>query len=432
MNLDFLNLCELYPQLKNKHSLIAVSGGVDSILLSHLFSESKLKFSIAHCNFGLRGKESDKDSILVRKLAKSFDVDFYYKKFDTLKYSKINKCSIQMAAREIRYNWFDELMIQNKINYLITGHHLNDQLETFMINLGRGTGIEGLVGISENSKILRPLLNFTKKEIILYAKKKSYKWNLDQTNLKNDYLRNSLRNNVVAEWKKIIPDLEKNFLKTISQIGYAEKALKTQVDYFKKNYFILKNSEFQINIKKLLSLTPQEFYFNSLFKEFGFVKSSELIKLINSSPGKLLRSDSYEILKDREYLFLRKIKDKQNKSYKINLIPQKLNDPFKIEISLKPFKNKRNSIEVDPSLLSPILEIKKPYTGAYFYPSGMSGKKKLSKYFKDEKLSLFEKQNQWILTSNNQVVWVIGKRADNRFSSSLKSNKRMYISIELS
>ena len=114
------------------------------------------------------------------------------------------------------------------------------------------------------------------------------------------------------------------------------------------------------------------------------------------------------------------------------MIPQKLNDPFKIEISLKPFKNKRNSIEVDPSLLSPILEIKKPYTGAYFYPSGMSGKKKLSKYFKDEKLSLFEKQNQWILTSNNQVVWVIGKRADNRFSLSLKSNKRMYISIELS
>jgi tRNA(Ile)-lysidine synthase len=337
-----------------------------------------------------------------------------------------------MAAREIRYNWFDKLMIQNNINYLITGHHLNDQLETFMINLGRGTGIEGLVGISENSKILRPLLNYTKKEIILYAKKKSYKWNLDQTNLKNDYLRNSLRNKVVTEWIKIIPDLEKNFYKTISQLGYAEKALKTQVDYFKRNYFVLNNSEFQINIKKLLSLSPQEFYFNSLFKEFGFVKSSELIKLINSSPGKLLRSDSHEILKDREYLFLRKIKEKQNKSYEINLIPQKLNDPFEIEISLKPFKNKRNSIEVDPSLLSPILEIKKPYTGAYFYPSGMSGKKKLSKYFKDEKLSLFEKQNQWILTSNNQVVWVIGKRADNRFISSLKSNKRMYISIELS
>ena len=112
MNLDFLNLYESYPQLKNKHSLIAVSGGVDSILLSHLFSESKLKFSIAHCNFGLRGKESDKDFILVRKLAKSFDVNFYYKKFDTVKYSKINKCSIQMAAREIRYNWFDKLMNQ--------------------------------------------------------------------------------------------------------------------------------------------------------------------------------------------------------------------------------------------------------------------------------------------------------------------------------
>ena len=430
MNIETLKIKDVYPHLINNKSLIAVSGGVDSIVLSHLFHNSKLNFCIAHCNYCLRGEESDSDALLVKNLANTLGVEFFTKKFDTIQYSKTNNCSIQMAAREIRYNWFDELMKKNGLSCLVTGHHLNDQLETFLINLGRGTGINGLLGISENTKIIRPLLNFTKDEILIYAKKNNFNWNEDNSNLKNDYLRNSLRNSVISKWKKILPDLEKNFLKTVSQLELAEQALNIQLEDIKKTSFKLINSEFKIDINNLIKLKPKDFFLHALFKDYGFIYPKEISKLINSSSGKLITSGSHELLKDREFLILREIPKLNNKSYDIPLIPQKLNNPFDIEISLKPFKNPINSIQVDPNLLSSVLQIRKPYNGAYFFPSGMSGKKKLSKFFKDEKLSLFEKQNQWILTSNNQVVWVIGKRADRRFLSNTKSKKRMYIRIQ--
>ena len=432
MSINSLYIKDLYPQLKNKKSLLAVSGGVDSVVLSHLFSISKFEFSIAHCNYGLRGKDSDDDALLVRKIASSLNVDLFIKKFDTIQYSKINKCSIQMAAREIRYNWFEKLLIENKMSNIVTAHHLNDQLETFLINIGRGTGIDGLTGITESTKLVRPLLNFTKKEVLNYAKQNKLKWNEDKSNLKNDYLRNSIRNLVIPEWKKIIPDLEKYFQKTINHIGDANKALNIQIDDFKKDFFINIETGIKIELKNLNKLRPKEFFLHAIFKQYGFIHPFELEKLINSSPGKLISSDSHELLRDRECLILRKKIEQIKMSHEINLIPQKLKFPFNIEISLEPLHDIINSIEVDPSLLNSILEIKKPYVGAYFYPTGMSGRKKLSKYFKDEKFSSFEKENQWILTSNNMVVWVIGKRADRRFLSNINSNKRMYIRIDLS
>ena len=432
MILNSVDLENLYQHLLNQKILLAVSGGVDSIVLSHLFSNSKFNFSIAHCNYSLRGKDSDNDSILVKETAKSLNVDLFLKKFDTIKYSKINRCSIQMAAREIRYNWLKELALENKISTIATAHHLNDQLETFLINLGRGTGIEGIVGIPETIKLIRPLLNYTKQEIIIYAKQNKLKWNEDKSNLKNDYLRNSIRNLVIPEWKKIIPDLEKYFQKTINHIGDASKALNIQIDDFKKDFFINIETGIKIDLKDINKLSPKEFFLHAIFKQYGFIHPLELEKLINSSPGKLISSDSHELLRDRECLILRKKIEQIKMSHEINLIPQKLKFPFNIEISLEPLHDIINSIEVDPSLLNSILEIKKPYVGAYFYPTGMSGRKKLSKYFKDEKFSSFEKENQWILTSNNMVVWVIGKRADRRFLSNINSNKRMYIRIDLS
>lgn len=432
MSIKSLKIEDLYPQLKNKKSLLAVSGGVDSVVLTHLFSNSKFKFCIAHCNYNLRGKHSDNDAILVKNLANSLDVDLFLKKVDTIKYSKKNKCSIQMAARDIRYNWFNDLLIENDISCVITAHHLNDQLETFLINISRGSGINGLIGIPETNKLIRPLLNYTKEELLAYANENNLKWNEDKSNLKNDYLRNSIRNLVIPEWKKIIPDLEKYFQKTINHIGDASKALNIQIDDFKKNFFINIETGIKIDLKDINKLSPKEFFLHAIFKQYGFIHPLELEKLINSSPGKLISSYSHELLRDRECLILRKKIEQIKMSHEINLIPQKLKFPFNIEISLEPLHDIINSIEVDPSLLNSILEIKKPYVGAYFYPTGMSGRKKLSKYFKDEKFSSFEKENQWILTSNNMVVWVIGKRADRRFSSNINSNKRMYIRIDLS
>ena len=431
MNLFSLDLEKLYPQLKNKTNLLAVSGGVDSIVLAHLFSKTKFQFVIAHCNYKLRNIESDNDAVLVKKLSQSLNVKFFIKEFDTILYSKENKCSIQMAARNIRYNWFQELLAENQISTVITAHHLNDQLETFLINIGRGSGIEGLTGIPETDLLIRPLLNFTKQEIIDFANKNNLNWNEDKSNTKNEYLRNSLRNTVIPEWRKTIPDLEKKFKKTILHLGFANKALNIQIENFKKQYFTISDLGIKINIKDIDKLNPKKFFMHAIFKQYGFIYPLELEKLIKSSTGKIISSNSHDLLKDRECIILRKKKDKQDKIYEIKLIPQKLQFPFNIEISLVPFLDKLNSIEVDPSLLDSVLEIKKPYSGAYFYPVGMDGKKKLSKYFKDEKYSSFEKENQWILTSNNNVVWVIGKRADSRYLSKTNSNKRMYIRIDL-
>lgn len=432
MDINTSYIKDSYPNLKNTKSLLAVSGGVDSIVLAHLFSKSKFNFSIAHCNFNLRGKDNESDALLIKKLAKSFNVDLFIKKFDTIKYSKVHKFSIQMSAREIRYKWFEELLIKNNISKIVTAHHLNDQLETFLINLGRGTGIEGLIGIPESSKLIRPLLSFTKEEVLKYAKQNKLKWNEDNSNSKNDYLRNSLRNLVVPELKKIIPDIEKKFQKTIYNIGLANNALIHQVEDFKKTFF--NKTEFGIDIKlsDLEKIKPKDFFLHAIFKEYGFTNPTELNKLIDSSPGKIISSKSFELLRDRDCFILRKKTTKDNRLYKINLKPQKLKSPFNIEISLDPFEDNINSIEVDSSLLNSTLEIKRPFTGAFFYPLGMSGKKKLSKYFKDEKLSKYEKENIWILTSNNQVVWIIGKRADSRFSCNINSNKRMYIRFDLS
>ena len=430
MSLFSFDIEKSYPQLKNNISLLAVSGGVDSIVLAHLFSKTKFKFIIAHCNYGLRNKESENDSFLVKKIANSYNVDFFIKKLDTLQYSKKNKCSIQMAAREIRYNWFEELLIENNISNIVTGHHLNDQLETFLINLGRGSGIEGLIGIPESSRLVRPLLKFTKEEISNYAEQNKLKWNEDKSNLKNDYLRNSIRNLVVPELKKIMPDIEQNFKKTIYHIGSANTALNNQIGLFKKTFFKQTQTGIKIKLNDLEKIKPKEFFLHSIFKEYGFISSFELNKLINSSPGKLISSELFELLRDRDCLILREKLESSQKTYKINLIPQKLNSPFNIEISLKPFPDIINSIKVDPSLLNSTLEIKKSYPGAFFYPIGMTGRKKISKYFKDEKFSKFEKERQWILTSNNMIVWIIGKRADRRFVTNINSNKRMYIRID--
>ncbi|MDG2371361.1 MAG: tRNA lysidine(34) synthetase TilS [Flavobacteriaceae bacterium] len=431
MSLKHLKIEDSYPQLKNKKSLLAVSGGVDSIVLSHLFYNTKFKFCIAHCNYNLRGKDSNKDALLVKSLANTLNVDLFLKKFDTIEYSNKNKCSLQMAARDIRYNWFNDLLIENDISYIITAHHLNDQLETFLINISRGSGIDGLIGIPETNKLIRPLLNYTKEEILSYAKENNLKWNEDQSNSKNDYLRNSLRNLVITKWKKIMPDLEKHFQKTIQHLGFASKALNIQIDNFKKKSFINIETGIKIDLKDLNNLSPREFFLHAIFKQYGFIYPIELEKLINSTPGKIIYSDSHELLRDRKCLILRKKLEKLEDTYEIKLIPQKLNIPFHIEISLDPFPNNFSSIEIDPKLVDSPLVIKKNFTGAYFYPVGMTGKKKLSKYFKDEKYSSFQKENQWILTSNNKVVWVIGKRADRRFLASLDTKKRMYICINL-
>ncbi|MAW49843.1 MAG: tRNA lysidine(34) synthetase TilS [Flavobacteriaceae bacterium] len=431
MNINSFNIENEYPQLNNKKILLAVSGGVDSMTLLHLFSLTKLNFSIAHCNYNLRSNESLEDEFLVKKIAKKLKIELHIKNINTKNYLNKNKLSVQIAARKIRYDWFNSLIDKYHFSYIITAHHLDDQLETLLINIGRGSGIEGLIGIPESKLLLRPLLNFTKKEILTYANDNNVIWNEDSSNSKNNYLRNSIRNLLIPKWKDLVPDLEKNLKKTINNLKSTNFIINELIRDFKNINFIKSDHGIRININELKKLNPNSFFLHAIFKKYGFNHPNEIIKIINSQKGKRIESVTHVILRDREDLILNDLnKDLDKNSYQIKLIPQRINTPINIEISNNPFSNLDKSISVDPTLLNSILEIKRPTNGDYFYPSGMIGKKKLSKYFKDEKYSKFDKENQWILTSQNEVVWIIGKRADRRFISNKNSKKRMYISID--
>ena len=431
MNINSFNIENEYPQLNNKKILLAVSGGLDSMTLLHLFSLTKLNFSIAHCNYNLRSNESLEDEFLVKKIAKKLKIELHIKNINTKNYLNKNKLSVQIAARKIRYDWFNSLIDKYHFSYIITAHHLDDQLETLLINIGRGSGIEGLIGIPESKLLLRPLLNFTKKEILTYANDNNVIWNEDSSNSKNNYLRNSLRNLLIPKWKDLVPDLEKNLKKTINNLKSTNFIINELIRDFKNINFIKSDHGIRININELKKLNPNSFFLHAIFKKYGFNHPNEIIKIINSQKGKRIESVTHVILRDREDLILNDLnKDLDKNSYQIKLIPQRINAPINIEISNNPFSNLDKSISVDPTLLNSILEIKRPTNGDYFYPSGMIGKKKLSKYFKDEKYSKFDKENQWILTSQNEVVWIIGKRADRRFISNKNSKKRMYISID--
>ena len=431
MNINSFNIENEYPQLNNKKILLAVSGGVDSMTLLHLFSLTKLNFSIAHCNYNLRSNESLEDEFLVKKIAKKLKIELHIKNINIKNYLNKNKLSVQIAARKIRYDWFNSLIDKYHFSYIITAHHLDDQLETLLINIGRGSGIEGLIGIPESKLLLRPLLNFTKKEILTYANDNNVIWNEDSSNSKNNYLRNSIRNLLIPKWKDLVPDLEKNLKKTINNLKSTNFIINELIRDFKNINFIKSDHGIRININELKKLNPNSFFLHAIFKKYGFNHPNEIIKIINSQKGKRIESVTHVILRDREDLILNDLnKDLDKNSYQIKLIPQRINTPINIEISNNPFSNLDKSISVDPTLLNSILEIKRPTNGDYFYPSGMIGKKKLSKYFKDEKYSKFDKENQWILTSQNEVVWIIGKRADRRFISNKNSKKRMYISID--
>jgi len=431
MNINSFNIENEYPQLNNKKILLAVSGGLDSMTLLHLFSLTKLNFSIAHCNYNLRSNESLEDEFLVKKIAKKLKIELHIKNINTKNYLNKNKLSVQIAARKIRYDWFNSLIDKYHFSYIITAHHLDDQLETLLINIGRGSGIEGLIGIPESKLLLRPLLNFTKKEILTYANDNNVIWNEDSSNSKNNYLRNSIRNLLIPKWKDLVPDLEKNLKKTINNLKSTNFIINELIRDFKNINFIKSDHGIRININELKKLNPNSFFLHAIFKKYGFNHPNEIIKIINSQKGKRIESLTHVILRDREDLILNDLnKDLDKNSYQIKLIPQRINTPINIEISNNPFSNLDKSISVDPTLLNSTLEIKRPTNGDYFYPLGMIGKKKLSKYFKDEKYSKFDKENQWILTSQNEVVWIIGKRADRRFISNKNSKKRMYISID--
>ncbi|MEN8187060.1 MAG: tRNA lysidine(34) synthetase TilS [Bacteroidota bacterium] len=437
------HLHQQFPFLKGKKILLAISGGIDSVVLGHLFYRSDLDLSFAHCNFRLRGIDSDKDEIFVNDLAQKWETPSFVTRFDTEEYALKNNISIQMAARELRYEWFEELRVENQFDYIATAHNADDNLETFLINFTRGTGLEGLTGIPEiNEKIIRPLLSFSRAEIEDYAKINHLVWREDASNAETKYLRNKLRHDVIPVLKVLNPGLLDSFSNTISHLQGAGQIVDDRIDDIQKTVRKEEGEIIRFDIDKINDLNNPKAYLYELLKKYGFNEWDDVADLLNAQTGKQVFSKTHRLLKDREFLILGRVNGGEVRLENIEIKDE--SDLFKIQNSpagkmmieeidkeevgdyRKPDKK---NVFVDKDLLKYPLHVRKWEKGDYFYPIGLQGKKKLSKYFKDEKLSLIEKENIWLLCSENEIVWVIGKRPDDRFKITDKTKNILKIEI---
>ena len=435
MLLKFQNhLSASFPFLQGKKLLLAVSGGIDSMVLVHLFQQLNYHFAIAHCNFQLRGEESDGDEVFVKAACRQLKVPFHGIKFDTKTSAKEQKKSIQVIARNLRYDWFSKLLGENEIDFLLTAHQLDDSLETFIINLSRGTGLDGLTGIPmQNENIIRPLLPFSRKELAAYAKENNIQWREDSSNASDNYLRNKIRHDIVPILKELNPSFLNSFQHTLSNLQQAQSLVDdaSRIVYRKvvEDFHLQK----KINLTELMQLPNYRAYLYQWLQPFGFTAWEDIYDLATATSGKQIVSPAYVLLKDRtDLIVFPKNNEVQTTSYWIKKGEKEVKIPLNISFCKATDISHQlsNTIFVDEDKLTYPLEIRKWKQGDFFYPFGMNGSsKKVSKLFKDEKLSLIDKENIWILCSDNQIVCVIGIRQDERFK--INDNTKNILQIKV-
>lgn len=413
------HITDRFPFLQHKKILLATSGGLDSMVMGHLFSKLNFDFAIAHCNFQLRGLESFDDQRFVEAFAAQIGKPFFMTQFDTEAFASDYKLSIQVAARELRYNWFYELLETENFDYILTAHHADDTIETFIINLSRGTGLDGLVGIPEETeKLIRPLLPFSRAEIKEYAEENNILWREDSSNASTKYLRNKIRHELVPILKDINPNFLVAFQKTQSYLQEAQEMVEDASIMIYQQVAKEVGKEIHFNLKELKRLPNYTSYLYQWLKEYGFVSWKDIYDLVDSQSGKQILSHNYRLIKDRDYLLLSEIKDVELEEILISKDQQEVNFPLKLSLCKVADITKPSNkvIFVDENKLQFPLVLRKWKEGDIFHPFGMNGQsKKLSKFFKDEKFSLIDKENTWLLCSKEEIIWVVGKRADDRF-----------------
>ncbi len=421
--------------LKRGKLLIACSGGLDSVVLSRLCHKLDVSIGLAHCNFNLRAAESDGDEAFVTELAIQLGCAIHTKHMDTAAYAAAEKVSIQMAARALRYDWFQEVVHTHGYDYVLTAHHSDDNLETFLINVSRGTGIEGLAGIPEvNATYIRPLLPFSRAQIRSYAEDHGIQWREDSSNKSTKYLRNKLRHEVIPVLKTITPSFLQNFETTLTHVKQVNLFVQDQVARVRDELFEFQELDIiKIPIPKLIQYQNPKTYLYFLLKEYGFTAWNDVYQLLEAQSGKQVFSATHRLLKDRTDLLLSPLKPKvDDRTYSLPEGEDTILVPFGV-LKLKAVKQlgdkNLTTIYVDKEKLKYPLVVRKWKEGDYFYPLGMHGKKKLSKFFKDEKLSLLAKERVWVLCAGDAIVWVINYRADHRFRITPRTKQLLKVTI---
>jgi tRNA(Ile)-lysidine synthase len=423
-----------FPFLKGNKLLLATSGGIDSMVMVDLFRKLSFEIAIAHCNFQLRGLESFGDQKFIVDYAETNAIPLFVTQFDTKAFANDYQLSTQVAARELRYNWFYELLETQHFDYILTAHHADDNLETFLIHLSRGTGIEGLIGIpSQNDKVIRPLLVFSRSEIEQYAKENNIQWREDSSNVSDTYLRNKIRHHLVPVLKALNPDFLSSFQKTQHYLQESKAMVDDASFWVYQQVAKEKGAEIHFNIRQLRQLSNYKSYLYHWLHDFGFTAWEDIYNLIDGQSGKQIFSKEFRLLKNRDFLILSPRQSGNEKAvYNIAKNQKELNFPLKLSFRkvsvIKLLQN--TAIFVDEDKLEYPLVLRRWQNGDIFQPLGMGGKsKKISKYFKDEKISLIEKENTWLLCSQDTIVWVVGLRQDERFK--INDTTRNILKIQL-
>lgn len=420
---DFIKKEKLFAT--GNQLLVAVSGGVDSVVLCQLCKEAGFDFSIAHCHFGLRATESDRDAAFVKSFAEKLGVPFFIKRFDTKQFAEDHKSSIQVAARELRYHWFVELLQEHKnLNWLLTAHHADDQVETALMNFCKGTGISGLRGmLPKRDRILRPLLFATRQEILDYAIANKLTWVDDTSNEETKYTRNFFRHEVLPAVEKIFPKAKENMANTVAHLAEVELLYNESIERYKKSLLEYKESEVHIPVLKLQKTPALRTVIFEIIKTYNFTaqQAGEVEKLLVAESGKYIVSKTHRVLRNRKWLIIAPLTTEEQSQILIDetsdLVTfgqQKIKLEKKSVDQIKTDGDSGKALIDTKHLVYPLI-LRKWKAGDYFYPLGMPRKKKLARFFIDQKLSLNDKENVWVIESNKRIVWLVGMRIDDRF-----------------
>lgn len=412
--------------------IVGFSGGMDSVTLLDVLLSLGYSCVAAHCNFHLRGEESERDAAFVKRWCEHVGVELVSVDFDTRGYASSHKISIEMAARELRYTWFEDIRKEHHADAIAVAHHRDDLVETVLMNLIRGTGIRGLTGIpSKNNSIVRPLLGVSRDEIEAYVDERKLPFIFDSSNSDDVFVRNFLRMNVIPLLEKINPSVKNAIYRTAQHVGEAKKIYDFYVETQKKAIFI----DNRIDIDKLkATLSPAAMLFEIL-SPLGFNASviEDIYQRLDSTPGNVFYSDNYRLIKDRNKLILDKIADKKplQEEYSIDKVSQEITEPIRLKISFLSGNITINKdarfLYADADKLSFPLTLRKWQSGDWFVPFGMKGRKKLSDFFTDRKFSLVDKENAWVLSSGENIVWIVGERPDERFKVTESTENVMVI-----
>ena len=414
---------------KEDKLILGISAGADSVCLMHILLVLGYRFELAHCNFNLRGNDSDEDEVFVRQLAKDYQLKIHVKHFDTQSYVVQNKISVQMAARDLRYAWFHNLLVSESAKYIAVAHHANDDIETFFINLLRGSGIKGLLGIKEKTeKIVRPFMAVSRAEIIQFLKENDISFREDSSNASPKYLRNKIRHELMPLLSKMNPSIQQTItheikiLEGVAQIYYAK------IDEVRKQLIQNKDGIIQLKIEALLELNPLHNYLYELLIPYGFSTIESIAKSLHAQSGKQFFSNTHQLVVDRKYIFISTLK-KEDVVFQILEGDSTLEKPITMNLKTTLVKDiimDSKIAQLNFHKLKFPLTLRKWKEGDKFIPFGMQSFKKLSDFFIDNKFSIFDKNNQWLLCSGNEIIWVVGHRIDNRFRIQ-STTKKLYI-----